>query len=408
MLAPLALAQALPNADAYQRACLDGLQRAIGFEAAFFALPGELPTTIQIDAAALGAAFEARVYDAEVAPIREAALAQGGVAVDTCVLGEQRVRACRYYREHAAPIGGRHSLIGCLALRGQPIGSLMLGRTGARFREQDLALLRDALPALSLGRASYGLRASDPPLPGAVLSVMQHAALACTGRVERERVRLEAGQLIVRDTGDARELIAREGAHEMVWTRVDRREPRRSAWFYVELFQLALARARFRRRALFIGAGGGAAIRQFRHVDAALRIDVIELEPQVLRLADRWFGLGAMAGVATGVGDGVRAIAEAAPSTWDVLVIDAYGAALELPESFAAPSFWADAARAIASGGAVAINVIGTLEPNGVAARVAARMRELFRDVRVVPVLDDGDTLDPHALRNAVVLGTRR
>lgn len=407
-LDPIALALELPDASAFEQAVLAGFGCEVGFDAAFLLVPGETPATVALDPRALGAALNDGRYDEETLPLKAAALRSRGVVVDTEVLGEQRVRAMRYHKELAAPIGGRHSLVAYLQARGRTIGLMMLGRTGRAFSEREVCAVRALAPRVALARASYGLACIDEPLPEPVPSLADQLSRALTGSMIRERAGSSAQHVVVRDVGTAREMVAQRGPLELVWTRVDRREPRRSSWFYVELFQLALGRARRRNRALFIGAGGGAAVRQFRSLQPALAIDVVELDPEVLRLADTWFGLTSVPGVRALAGDGARHVASAGEGAWDVIVLDAFGAAHELPRSFLDEAFWRDAARALRPGGALAVNVIGALDGGGAVARVERLLASCFDDIRLVPVLDPGEAFDRDAPRNVVALASRR
>jgi hypothetical protein len=406
-LDPIELALALPDAPAFEQAVLAGLGCEIGFDAAFFLVPGETPAAVALDPEQLGAALNDGRYDEETLPLRAAALRSRGVVVDTDVLGERHVRATRYHRELAAPIGGKHSLVAYLQARGDVIGMVMLGRTGRSFHERELDAVRALVGRVALARASYGVACPDEPLPERHASIADQLSRVLTGSLIRDRAEHGGQRVLVRDVGAEREMVAQRGPLELVWTRLDRRSPRRSSWFYVELFQLALARARFRRRALFIGAGGGAAVRQFRSLQPALQIDVVELDAEVLRLANTWFGLSSVPNVRAAVGDGAAHIAGARDRTWDVLVLDAYGAGHELPKAFACASFWDDAARVLRPGGAIATNVIGALDGGGAVAHVMQMLEARFEHVRAVPVLDAGDTLERDAARNVVVLASR-
>lgn len=405
-LDPIALACELPDAQSFEQALLAGFGAEVGFDAAFFMSTGEQPTTVALDPRQLGAALNDGRYDEETLPLRAAALRARGVVVDTDVLGERRVRAMRYHRELAAPIGGKHSLVAYLQARGQVVGLMMLGRTGRTFNERETSAVRALCPSLSIARASYGPACNDEPLPEPAATLADNVSRVLTGSVVRAQVRRDGQRVLVRDTGHEREMVAQRGPLELVWTRIDRREPRRSAWFYVELFQLALARARQRKRALFIGAGGGAAVHQFRSLQPALQIDVVELDPDVLQLANTWFGLASLPNVRTFVGDGAAHLAEAAAATWDVIVVDAYGAGHELPSSFSDPGFWADAASRLRAGGALAINVIGTLDDRGPVAQLERTVSQHFERIRMIPVLDPGEKLDTTAARNVVLLAS--
>ena len=120
---PIALANEVPDAATFDRAVLDLLDRSLGFDAAFLAIQGEQATAVNVDSKKLDSAIARGDYADELAPMKAAALARRGVAVDTQVLGEQHVRALRYHRDFAAPIGGRHSLLAFLTVRGVPTGA---------------------------------------------------------------------------------------------------------------------------------------------------------------------------------------------------------------------------------------------------------------------------------------------
>lgn len=401
---PASLAHEIPAVEEFERAILDALGRAVGFDAAFFAVKGSSPTTILVDAHRLGGAIERVDYEAELAPIRAAALRRRGVAIDTDVLGETAVRACSYHRDFAAPVGGRHSLLGYPALRGAPMGGLMLGRTGSTFRSSEVAMIEELLPRLAVARASYGLPVVVPPLPSPP-ALGWRARAAARIRGERVLAELRGGpcDLLVRDRAGCREMVAVDGGGELVWSRVPLDAPDRSGWFYVDLLHLAATRAAERRRFLFVGVGGGVVLRQFARVYPGAKLDAVEHDPRVVDLATRWFGLGAIPRLSVRVGDGVEAIARASPGTWDAVVIDAYDGS-ELAAGFEGRAFARSLRRALQPGGGVAFNVVGRLADDTVLKGVERALRSAFDDVRLVPVLDPGEAYSSTALRNVVVL----
>lgn len=404
LLDPLALATEIPSAPAWDRAVLDALVRRVGADAAALCVVGEAPATHNVDAARLDAAIRRDALARDLLPLKRAALGARGVAVDTDVLGERAVRATSYHREFARPMGGRHSLLGFLSLRGRALGSLMLGRCGASFSDAERAAVADLLPALSFARASY-----RAPWAGAALPPPRDAPAweRLADALRGGRVLERRGGITVREASGHREMVARDGGgRELVWTRASLAEPSRSGWFYVELFHLAAARARHRGRALFVGCGGGVGVRRFAEVYPGLAIDVVEVDPRVLHLAARWFGLGDVPGVTAHVADGAAFVAAARPASWDVAVVDAYDG-VALAEPLAGEGFFRTLRRALRPGGAAAFNVIGALDGAGDVARVARRFRRAFDDVRLVPVLDPGEAYAPDARRNVVLVGSR-
>lgn len=228
-LDPLALANAAPDARTFERETLASLGASVGFDAAFFAVPGEPPTTVGLDAAKLERAFTSHRFDHELLPLKRAALAKRGVAVDTAVFGESAVRAMGYHRELAAPVGGRHSLMAYLVLRGRPVGALMLGRTSHAFTATDIEAVERVLPALTVGRASFPLSWRGGPLPAASPRSLGERLRASLGRdIELARSGIPPEAIVVRDRTGYREMVAIRGGRELVWTRSRLDAPSRS------------------------------------------------------------------------------------------------------------------------------------------------------------------------------------
>jgi hypothetical protein len=405
-LDPIALANEVLDQATFDRAVLDHLGRSVGFDAAFIAVKGEPPATIGIDGRKLGAAIASASYDDELALVKATALARRGVAVDTQVLGEQRVRALRYHRDFAAPIRGRHSLIAILTVRGIPIGSLMLGRCGSTFGGEHLALVEELLPSLAIARASFRLPWAGPPLPARHADGTRRFVSWIRGELVHERLADGSPEIVVRDRAGYREMVASDAQGDLVWSRVALDEPERSGWFYVDLMHLAAVRAPSQRRFLFIGSGGGIGIRQFARVYPGATLDVVEPDERVVMLARRWFGLDAIPNLSIIMDDGAAFLRRAQDETWDAINVDAYDGS-ELSAPFASRVFFADARRALRPGGGLAFNVIGALGGNGDLQKVERAARAARLDVRLVPVLDPDEAYSPMAVRNVVLVARR-
>lgn len=403
---PIGLANDAPDEQTFERAALDALYRTVGFDAAFFAAKGAPSTTFGIDSRRLDAAIERVDYAEELAPVRAAALAGRGVAVDTEVLGEARVRAARYHRDFAAPVGGRHSLLGFLSVRGRPIGGVMLGRRGRAFSEGERARVEALLPSLALARASFRIAWPGAPLPMPRASLAGAALAVLRGEVVHERSAERAPSLIVRDRAGFREMVAEDEGGELVWSRASLREPERSGWFYVDLLHLAAVQASAQRRVLLVGVGGGVVARQLARLYPGVHIDAVEVDARVVGLARRWFALDAVPNLALTVADGAAFLRGAPREQWDAVVVDAYDGSA-LASDLATPAFFGDVRRALRPGGGVAFNVIGALAGEGDVARVERAARSAGLQPRLVPVLDPGEVYSPDAVRNVVVLGRR-
>lgn len=404
---PVALAAESPSAEVFEHAVLEQLQRSVGFDVAFFATLGASPTALGIDRAALEASLARPDHASDLARTKQVARSRRGVAVDTAVLGEQEVRKLGYFREFCAPVGGRHSLVALPSLRGDVLAGIVLGRCGSTFSDADVAFVEDALGPLAVARASFFVPWRSAPLrTSAPRSTF--AALGDMLRKKRVLARVEdaRGAIEVRDGGGQREMVATGPDGDFVWSRASIDRPSRSGWFYVDLFHLAAARARERRSALFVGCGGGVAVRQFAEVYPGMSLDVVEPDARVVELARRWFDLDRIPRAAVTVDDGVSFVRRAEANRWDVVVVDAFEGS-ELAPGFADRSFFAEMRRVLRPGGGLAFNVVGTLAQGSVVQAIARAARAELDDVRLVPVLDRDEVYSPTALRNVVVVAFR-
>jgi spermidine synthase len=402
------LAHTCDTADAFEAEVLKALGRKVGFEAAFFKVAGNERSVTMVgfdDVTRAQAIARGATYAAELEPVKRAALAARGVAVDTEVCGLRAVQSMCYHREIASTVAGTHTLMAYVPWRGQIAAALMLGRSGNGFSASEKTQIESLLPLLGVARASFGMPSSHPPLPAAPgVTLLQKLGLQRT----RTLASLPNGttQLVVRDRAGFREMVARQGETQLIWSRAALEDATRSGWPYVDLFHLAPALAKQRQRALFIGCGGGVSVRQFAAAYPTLAIDLVEREPAVVDLARQWFGLDAVVRLKVHIADGVEFVRHAAEDSWDVIVIDAYDAA-SFASDFADPDFLDCLRAALRRGGALACNVIGTLAGDGPVRSFVAAARGVFESVRMHPVLDLDETFSGDALRNVVVVATR-
>jgi spermidine synthase len=228
--------------------------------------------------------------------------------------------------------------------------------------------------------------------------------------LQSERVLAEretpAGKLTVRDRAGFREMVATREGRELIWTRSSLSDPAVSGWPYIELFHVAAARAKERTRALFIGCGGAVAVRQFARMYAGIQLDVVDCDADVIALAREHFALDAIPNVHVHVADGADHVARAPQASWDIVVIDAYDAS-DMGVAFSTHAFFATVARALRPGGALALNVIGTLGGRGPFERTHRALATELADVRIHPVTTVGERLAGDTQRNIVITAVR-
>ena len=110
------------------------------------------------------------------------------------------------------------------------------------------------------------------------------------------------------------------------------------------------------RRVLLVGLGGGALpVFLHRHYPA-LQIDVVEIVPEVVTAAERYFGFRQDARMRAQVGDGRRFIERAEPAHYDIIILDAFGSA-EVPAHLTTQEFLQAVRRALNINGVVVSNV---------------------------------------------------
>jgi len=403
------LAHHYDSAGDFEAAVLDEFQRNVGFDAAFVLVLGQ---EAHLSASGLGGhaleklKLHARSYGAELAPVKRVALAGRGVAVDTDVLGERAVRRSRYFRDVAKSVSGRHGLLAYLRKGSQPYGLVMLGRSHARFSPSEQETVEKCLPTLSLARASFSVPWVAGPLQ-ADASRGRRLALFPSAARELARAPLRESELVVRDRNAWREMVARSGTAQLVWTRAGLRDSSESGWPYADLFHVVLARAPARRRVLVIGCGGGVSIRQFAQTYPGIQVDVVESEPVVAEFAKRFFGLGDVPQVRIRVADGREFVKNAPSGSWDAILVDAFDASSFVP-GFAESHFLAEARRVLTPGGALGCNLIDSLAAGTILPAFLSAARKSFENLRSIPVVELDEQYSAFDRRNIVVVGTRR
>jgi predicted O-methyltransferase YrrM len=116
---------------------------------------------------------------------------------------------------------------------------------------------------------------------------------------------------------------------------------------------------------LFLGGGAYTLPRRVAERDASARITVVELDPEVTRIAARFFGLRPELGITSVHGD-ARAVASRMPAgSFDRVFLDVYDGTEQVPYHLVTVEGLAVLARLLRPGGVLAVNVIGVGEGEG-------------------------------------------
>jgi DNA-binding CsgD family transcriptional regulator len=134
------------------------------------------------------------LYYDSVDLLLDAIIANGGLTIDTEVLGPAERQRLAVYREVLIPAGITSDLLGALTFRGQTAGivSLSRHRRNSGFCAADLECLRGLLPIVSVADAAVSARCNTRDIPdGAALSgrLLQIARMIAAGLRNKEIAR---------------------------------------------------------------------------------------------------------------------------------------------------------------------------------------------------------------------------
>jgi spermidine synthase len=185
------------------------------------------------------------------------------------------------------------------------------------------------------------------------------------------------------------------------------REPFRTRYRYTDFFHLGIAYNPDARNVLFVGLGAGSSEKRMWRDFPNLQIEAVELDPVVVDVAYRYFGLPRHPRLRVEVGDGRRYLARD-DRRWDVIVIDAFFADA-IPAHLVTQEFLELVRARLAPGGVVVTNAIGALEGPGsrLFRSIYKTYRTAFPTVLVHPTILPGDQGDEQ-YRNLIVVGTEK
>ncbi|MFP2930539.1 spermidine synthase [Pyxidicoccus sp. 3LG] len=132
-------------------------------------------------------------------------------------------------------------------------------------------------------------------------------------------------------------------------------QPLRLELPYTQVSMVGLAFVPEPKRILVVGLGGGAMPMFLRAVVPEAHIDVVDIDPDVVKAAKDWFGFREDERLRAHVADG-RGFVEAAGPPYDLVFLDAYGPD-SIPEHLATVEFLASVRKRLAEKGAVVGNV---------------------------------------------------
>lgn len=204
-----------------------------------------------------------------------------------------------------------------------------------------------------------------------------------------ERRKSEYNEILVTETARGLRVLRFEwdGARQTV---VKPGDPEHLELPYARVIPLGLALADDPQRVLVVGLGGGTIPSLFRKHLPKLRIDAVEIDPEVVHVARRYFGFREDAAMRAYVQDG-RQFIEQRRNLYDVIFLDAFGAD-SIPHSLTTREFLQSVRRALKPGGLVVGN-IWSRSSNWLYDSMIVTYQDVFDSVYVVDIQGAGNKL---------------
>ena len=187
---------------------------------------------------------------------------------------------------------------------------------------------------------------------------------ACAGTPVHE-VRSEYSHIKVVDYGSQRALlfVDEAGKADVIQTLIDLKQPERLQHLYARAMMAGLLYPAETKSLLLIGLGGGALVHFLNAYFPEVSLDVVELDPAVVKVARDYFGTAENARTRIFVGDG-RDFLQRAAGRYDLILLDAHlhpGAETDKtghPLSLQTQAFYRSLHQRLQPGGAALFNLI--------------------------------------------------
>lgn len=144
-----------------------------------------------------------------------------------------------------------------------------------------------------------------------------------SGALEAD-VKTDFSRIRIRKNRNVRTMLfVRDNGEEVIESSVNLDKPHDLLIDYTKHMFLSYIVKPKQDRVLIIGLGGGAMIHFMKHHEPKAKVDVVEIDPIVVKLADKYFGVRTEGNVNIAVKDGFQYLKDT-PNTYDVIYMDAF------------------------------------------------------------------------------------
>jgi spermidine synthase len=185
-------------------------------------------------------------------------------------------------------------------------------------------------------------------------------------------------------------------------TKMSLANPLQGHFEYTEFFHMPWLWNQEMERVLMIGLGGGSVQRSYQHYYTNVVVDTVELDPMVVEVAKKFFGVQETAQHRIHTQDG-RLFLRRSTNTYDAIIMDAYATTRygsSIPPQLTTQEFFETVRERLSTNGVFACNVIGQIYgwQGDLIGALCRTLQEVFPHVYVFPATES---------RNVVLIATR-
>jgi spermidine synthase len=156
------------------------------------------------------------------------------------------------------------------------------------------------------------------------------------------------------------------------------------------------------KRVLMVGLGGGSTQRSYQHYYTNVFVDTVEIDPVVVTVAKKYFGVTETPSLAIHSNDG-RVFLRRTTNSYDVILMDAYTTGRygsSIPPHLTTKEFFSIAASRLTTNGVLAYNVIGQIQGwrSDFIGSLYRTMKQVFPQVYFFPAVES---------QNVVLIATK-
>jgi spermidine synthase len=138
------------------------------------------------------------------------------------------------------------------------------------------------------------------------------------------RVKSEYSSVRVRKSGSVRTLsFVRDNGDEVIESMVNLDKPHQLLVSYTRFMFLSYLIRPKQEKVLIVGLGGGAMVHFLQHYDPKVKVDVVEIDPVIVKIADTYFGVRT-AGNVNIITKDAFALLKKTDAQYDVIYMDAF------------------------------------------------------------------------------------